>query len=144
MLRPGTVIATFDSDGLYGNHLDGRSHAAIYLGQGLIGIRVLDPLSGHTRQPVHERVIRFSAFITDWRRAPASHTAKTHPHTASSLPPTPYTRPGSVGYCANLHAWQARCPTVAIFLSGKGAEDSCRGGPNRPTSTAGLIWTRSR
>jgi len=25
-----------------------------------------------------------------------------------------------------------------------GAEDSCRGGPNRPTSTAGLIWTRSR
>lgn len=58
-ISPGTVIATFDSDGRYGNHVDGRSHAAIYLGQDLTGIRVLDQWNGHTRQPVHERVIRF-------------------------------------------------------------------------------------
>ena len=29
----GTVIATFDTDGRYGNHTNGSSHAAIYLGQ---------------------------------------------------------------------------------------------------------------
>jgi hypothetical protein len=40
-LRPGTAIATFDSDGRYGNHTDGRSHAAIYLGQDAHGIRVI-------------------------------------------------------------------------------------------------------
>ena len=41
-LRPGTAIATFDPDGRYGNHTDGRSHAAIYLGQDATGIRVID------------------------------------------------------------------------------------------------------
>ncbi|WGS50055.1 BPSL0067 family protein [Paraburkholderia sp. D15] len=58
-IAPGTVIATFDSNGRYGNHTDGRSHAAIYLGQNETGIRVLDQWNGHTQQPVHERTIRF-------------------------------------------------------------------------------------
>jgi hypothetical protein len=58
-LRPGTVIATFDPDGRYGNHLDGRSHAAIYLGQDAVGLQVLDQWTGHVKQPVHQRTIRF-------------------------------------------------------------------------------------
>ncbi len=41
-LRPGTAIATFDEDGHYGNHTDGRSHAAIYLWQDANGIVVID------------------------------------------------------------------------------------------------------
>ena len=40
-LKSGTVIATFDADGSYGNHLNGRSHAAIYLGQNSIGIPMI-------------------------------------------------------------------------------------------------------
>lgn len=68
-LAPGTVIATFDESGRYGNHTDGRSHAAIYLGQNIHGIIVLDQWMGHgldknNRQvskphPVSERLIRF-------------------------------------------------------------------------------------
>jgi len=58
-LALGTVIATFDPNGRYGNHLDGRSHAAIYLGQDAFGIRVLDQWKGRTVQPVHFRTIRF-------------------------------------------------------------------------------------
>ncbi|MGH8779908.1 BPSL0067 family protein [Paraburkholderia sp.] len=58
-IAPGTVIATFDPNGSYGNHQDGRSHAAIYLSQSNLGIRVLDQWKGHTTQPVHERVIAF-------------------------------------------------------------------------------------
>ena len=58
-LVPGTVIATFDQNGRYGNHMDGSSHAAIYLGQTAIGIQVLDQWNGRTKQPVHERLIRF-------------------------------------------------------------------------------------
>ncbi len=38
----GTIIATFDADGRYGNHTDGTSHAAIYLGQDEKGIYVID------------------------------------------------------------------------------------------------------
>lgn len=63
-LLPGTAIATFDPpsvdhpNGRYGNYVDGRSHAACYLGQDATGIRVLDQWAG---QPVHERVIRFKA-----------------------------------------------------------------------------------
>jgi len=65
----GTVIATFDSDGSYGNHTNGTSHTAIFLQQLPNGIRVLDQWVSHKRdengktvavpQPVHERVIRF-------------------------------------------------------------------------------------
>ena len=61
-ILPGTAIATFDPpnaelpNGRYGNHEDGRSHAAVYLGQDLEGLRVLDAWLG---QPCHERVIRF-------------------------------------------------------------------------------------
>ncbi len=36
----GTAIATFDPNGRYGNHTDGRSHAAIYLSQDKDGILV--------------------------------------------------------------------------------------------------------
>jgi hypothetical protein len=59
ILRPGTVIAVFDPDGRYGNHLDCRSHAAIYLSQNATGLQVLDQWKGHTTQPVHQRTIRF-------------------------------------------------------------------------------------
>jgi hypothetical protein len=69
-LKSGTAIATFDDNGKYGNHTDGRSHAAIYLGQDAHGLRVIDQwvspvknASGkvvdHKRQPVHIRIIRF-------------------------------------------------------------------------------------
>jgi len=69
-LTVGTAIATFDSDGTYGNHQDGRSHAAIYMGQDAHGLRVMDQwmtpikdakgkITGHKPQPVHLRTIRF-------------------------------------------------------------------------------------
>ena len=41
-LPAGTIIALFDPNGHYGNHEDGRSHAAIYLGQDSQGIHVID------------------------------------------------------------------------------------------------------
>jgi len=56
-IAEGTAIATFDPSGTYGNHTDGRSHAAIYVslaaGQGLV---VYDQWLG---QPVHRRTILF-------------------------------------------------------------------------------------
>jgi len=64
-LAAGTVIATFDPNGRYGNHLDGRSHAAIYAGQNSIGIQVLDQWKGRTTQPVHVRTIRFKNGLGD-------------------------------------------------------------------------------
>ena len=42
VIAPGTIIATFDADGKYGNHTNGSSHAAIYLGQNAEGIQVID------------------------------------------------------------------------------------------------------
>lgn len=54
--QPGTPVATFDADGRYGNHTDGRSHAAILLEGTDYGLRVIDQWKG---QPVHERLIRF-------------------------------------------------------------------------------------
>jgi len=47
-LRPGTIIATFDGSDRYANTLDGRSHAAIYLGQNDRGIQVMDQWAGNT------------------------------------------------------------------------------------------------
>ena len=41
-LPAGTVIALFDPEGHYGNHTDGTSHAAIYMGQDSTGLRVID------------------------------------------------------------------------------------------------------
>jgi hypothetical protein len=41
-LAPGTAIAVFDSNGRYGNHTDGTSHAAIYLRQDAQCIYVID------------------------------------------------------------------------------------------------------
>jgi hypothetical protein len=55
-LAPGTAIATFDSSGRYGNHTDGRSHAAILLAEHEDGLLVADQWLG---QAVHQRVIRF-------------------------------------------------------------------------------------
>src|SRR5215831_16990208 len=52
----GTAIATFDPDGSYGNHTDGRSHAAIFVEQQSAGLLVWDQWVGH---PVSQRVIRF-------------------------------------------------------------------------------------
>jgi hypothetical protein len=53
---PMTAIATFDPNGRYGNHTDGRSHAAILLAENSDGLLVLDQWLG---QPLHERVIRY-------------------------------------------------------------------------------------
>lgn len=58
-MLPGTIIATFDSDGHYGNRTDGTSHAAVYLFQTSGGIMVLDQWNGRTKQPPHQRLIRF-------------------------------------------------------------------------------------
>jgi len=64
-ILPGTAIATFDPpnaelpNGRYGNHEDGRSHAAVYLGQDLEGLRVLDQWAGEHAKPCHERKIWF-------------------------------------------------------------------------------------
>jgi hypothetical protein len=52
---PGTVIATFDADGRYGNHTDGRSHAAILLTENPNDLQVIDQW---LTQPVHTRIIR--------------------------------------------------------------------------------------
>jgi len=54
----GTAIATFDPNGRYGSHPDGRSHCAILLAENSDGLLVLDQWRG---QEVHERVIRFRA-----------------------------------------------------------------------------------
>ncbi len=63
-LAIGTAIATFDGDGRYGNHTDGSSHAAIYMGQTADGIEVIDQwvhTAGGKRhvQMAHRRLIRF-------------------------------------------------------------------------------------
>ena len=63
-LRPGIAIATFDPDGRYGNHTDGRSHAAIYLGQDAHGIRVID-----------QWIVRKNGKIV-WTQAPHARTIK--------------------------------------------------------------------
>ena len=52
----GSVIATFDADGRYGNHTDGRSHAAILLAENSDGLLVCDQWVG---QRCQQRVIRF-------------------------------------------------------------------------------------
>jgi hypothetical protein len=52
----GAAIATFDPDGRYGNHTDGRSHAAILIARHDGGLLVLDQWLRH---PVQQRVIRY-------------------------------------------------------------------------------------
>jgi hypothetical protein len=51
----GTAIATFDADGRYGNHTDGRSHAALFVRQMGAGMQVWDCWLEH---PVAQRVIQ--------------------------------------------------------------------------------------
>lgn len=53
-LASGTAIATFDPDGRYGNHTDGRSHAAIFIAHEDQGIRVVDQWR---LRPVSPRII---------------------------------------------------------------------------------------
>lgn len=54
----GTPIATFDQNGKYGNHTDGTSHAAVFLGYNDDGsMKVLDQWSGH---PAQVRNIQFN------------------------------------------------------------------------------------
>ena len=67
-LAVGTAIATFDGDGRYGNHTDGSSHAAIYMGQTADGIEVIDQwvhTAGGKRhvQMAHRRLIRFKGGV---------------------------------------------------------------------------------
>lgn len=52
----GTAIVTFDPSGVYGNHIDGRSHAAIFHQRLPEGLLVWDQWFNH---PVEPRVIRF-------------------------------------------------------------------------------------
>jgi hypothetical protein len=69
-LTPGTAIATFSSNGKYGNDTHGNSHAAIYLGQDADGLNVYDQwMYAETDangkrvmkpQKVSERTIRFA------------------------------------------------------------------------------------
>jgi hypothetical protein len=55
-LAPGTIVATFDDNGRYGNHIDGRSHAAVLLAVNDDGsLLVTDQW---LNQPVHQRTIR--------------------------------------------------------------------------------------
>ena len=53
---PGTIIATFDDNGRYGNHVDGRSHCAVLLAENSDGLLVIDQWLA---QPVHQRTIRY-------------------------------------------------------------------------------------
>jgi hypothetical protein len=55
-IEPGTAIATFDPNGRYGNHTDGRSHAAIFVEELDAGLLVWDQWAGHL---VSRRTIRF-------------------------------------------------------------------------------------
>ena len=66
-MAPGTIIATFDAKGRYGNHTDGTSHAAIYLGQNADGLQVIDQWvdvhNGKRRPHVAQpRTIRWKQF----------------------------------------------------------------------------------
>lgn len=55
-IRPGTVIATFDATGHY------RGHAAIYAGQGPVGIQVYDQyVTAPSPKPVGPRTLRWGA-----------------------------------------------------------------------------------
>jgi len=68
-LVPGTAIATFNKNGDYTNDTNGKSHAAIYLGQNAVGIQVLDQWITKKHLPngtvethiqeVHKRTISF-------------------------------------------------------------------------------------
>ena len=64
-LKPGTAIATFDANGRYGNHTNGASHAAIYLGQDARGIEVIDQWNIRQHHQIigkhapQKRVLRF-------------------------------------------------------------------------------------
>jgi hypothetical protein len=64
---PGTLIATFDPDGRYGNHTNQTSHAALYLDQDENGMRVIDQWNKRDKngniigqQPPHIRYIKFN------------------------------------------------------------------------------------
>ena len=59
VVKPGTAIATFDPNGKYGNQIDGRSHAAIYLDQTEEGLVVLDQWKRPENHPVQVRTIPF-------------------------------------------------------------------------------------
>lgn len=61
-LPAGLVIATFDPNGRYGNHTDGRSHAAILISRASDGLLVWDQWIGH---PVAQRVIRYRGGASD-------------------------------------------------------------------------------
>lgn len=58
----GTAIATFDPTGTYGNHTDGRSHAAIFQAEQAGGLLVWDQWLHH---PVAPRVIHFRSGTGD-------------------------------------------------------------------------------
>lgn len=52
---PGTVVATFDPNGRYGNHTDGRSHTAVLIEELTDGLEVIDQWVGRAVNP---RLIR--------------------------------------------------------------------------------------
>jgi hypothetical protein len=58
-LAIGTAIATFDANGRYGNHTDGRSHAAVLIAVRDNGLLVADqwlgPISASTHNQISQR-----------------------------------------------------------------------------------------
>jgi hypothetical protein len=52
----GTAISTFDQNGTYGNHLDGRSHCGILLAENSDGLLVFDQWVGNLAR---SRTIRY-------------------------------------------------------------------------------------
>jgi hypothetical protein len=61
-LLPGSIIATFDSNGRYGNNTNGTSHAAIFLYQSPAGLVVIDQWKGRVSaqdHPPQQRTIYF-------------------------------------------------------------------------------------
>jgi len=60
-LEAGTAIATFDPDGTYGNHVDGRSHAAVVDRVQSNGIMVWDQWVKKNGEPtgVNSRLLRY-------------------------------------------------------------------------------------
>ncbi len=104
-IKPGTPIAVFDADGKYGNHTNGTSHAAIYLGPSATkpgGIRVYDQWAGHpasvrdiglSGSPVNNAryfsVIENAPAGIPQAAMPATQTSTSSPTATPSMPSAP-------------------------------------------------------
>ena len=150
-LRPGTAIACFDRNGRYGNHTDGSSHAAIYLGPSTVypgGIRVYDQWNG---QPAHERDIRpaggsavnsarsYSVINSGGTAAVAAGFGGQSPVPQEGSPDTVTPTGGATadGKTASSDTSPGR-PQPDTAVSEIAGNSQRRGGNGSPTSSAGL------